>query len=61
MQWRKYFARKLVSTPKAKGKESKPRGEIRLETQIKNLENEAKMMKQRKDTGTSRDKKETAA
>ena len=32
--------------------------EIRLETQIKNLRKQAKMIKQRKNAGTCRDKKE---
>ena len=36
------------------------RVEIRLETKIKNLQKQAKMIKQRKDAGRCRDKKEKA-
>ena len=41
-------------------KKSKPGWEIWLETQIKNLQKQAKMIKQRKDAATCRDKKEKA-
>ena len=45
---------------KIKKKKSKPAREIRLETQIKYLRKQAKMIKQRKNAGTSRNKKEMA-
>ena len=48
-----------ISSKSTKNK-SKPEWEIRLETQIKNLRKQAKMMKQTKDAGICRKKKETA-
>ena len=50
----------MGSLQKAQRKKSKPGWEIQLETQIKNLWKWAKMIKQKKDTGTCRDKKEKA-
>ena len=50
-----------IGIPSKNTKEkSKPGWEIRLETQIKNLRKQAQMIKQRKDAGTWRDKKEKA-
>ena len=60
MQRRNYFMRKLVSPQKAQRKNAKPGREIRLEKQVKNLRKQAKMIRQKKDAGTCRDKKEKA-
>ena len=51
MQGKNYFLRKLGSPKKSKKNKSKPGWEIRLETQIKNLQKQTKMTKQRKDAG----------
>ena len=52
--------RKLGSPRKARRKISKLGWEIQLETQIKNLQKQAKMIKQKKDSGICRNKKEKA-
>ena len=56
----KLVCEKIAIPSKSKEKKSKSGWEIRLETQIKNLRKQAKMIKQRKDVGTCRDKKENA-
>ena len=53
--------RKLGSPQKARRKKSKPGWEIRLETQVKKTQRkQAKMIKQKKDAGICRNKKEKA-
>ena len=51
---------KIGILPKITKKTSKPGWEIRLETQIKNLGKQTKMIRQRKDARICRDKKEKA-
>ena len=52
------IVRKLGSPQKARKKKSKPGWEFRLETQIKNLRKQTKMIKQKKDAGIIRNKNE---
>ena len=56
----KLVCEKIGIPSKSTKKKSKPGWEIRLETQIKNLRKQTKMIKQRKTAGTWRDKKEKA-
>ena len=60
MQERNLFMRKLGSLIKHDGKKAKPGWEFQVETQIQNLWKQAKMIKQRKDAGICRNKKEKA-
>ena len=59
MQERNYFVRKLGSLKKYNEK-SKPGLELLLETPRKNLQKQAKMIKQRKVAGICRNTKEKA-
>ena len=52
----KLVCEKIVFISKSTKKKSKPGGEIRLETQIRNPQKQAKMMKRRKNAGTYRQK-----
>ena len=52
----KLVCEKIGIPSKSIKKKSKPGWEIRLKRQIKNLQRQAKMIKQRKDTRTCRDK-----
>ena len=56
----KLVCEKIGILSKSTKKKSKPGWEIRLETQIKNLRKQAKMIKQKKDGGICRNKKEKA-
>ena len=56
----KLVSKKIEVPLKSKKKKSKLGGEIRLEIQIKNLRKLAKMIKQWKDAGIHRNKKEKA-
>ena len=56
----KLACEKIGIPSKSTKEKSKPGWEIWLETQIKNLRKQAKMIKQRKNAGTCRDKKEKA-
>ena len=56
----KVVCEKIGILLKSTKKKSKPGWEIRLEMQIKNLRKQAKMIKQRKDAGIRKNKKEKA-
>ena len=56
----KFVSEKIGIPSKSTKEKSKPGWEIRLETQIKNLRKQTKMIKQRKDEGIYRNKKEKA-
>ena len=56
----KLVCKKIGIASKNTKNKSKPRWEIRLEPEIKNLRKQVKMIKQRKDAGTWRHKKEKA-
>ena len=56
----KLVSEKIAIPSKSTKEESKPGWEFRLETQIKNQRKQTKMMKERKDTGICRNKKEKA-